>query len=47
MTDLTELDEFFGRPNGASANAGGRTRLGMVVGGSLSQGVQVKLDVVQ
>ncbi len=45
MTIRSELDEFlaaFPTPKPA-----GRARLGMVVGGSLSQGVQVKLDVGQ
>src|SRR5213083_2801099 len=46
MTAQSELDAFFAQPNGAKPEAtGGRHRLGMVVGGSLSKGVQVKLDV--
>src|ERR1700686_5468405 len=42
MTTRTDLDAFFNHlpsPNGA-----GRHRLGLVVGGSLSQGISVKLD---
>jgi DNA helicase HerA-like ATPase len=42
VTTRSELDAFFNHvpsPNGA-----GRTRLGLVVGGSLSQGISVKLD---
>src|SRR5258708_35126734 len=42
MTTRTDLDAFFNHlpsPNGA-----GRHRLGLVVGGSLSQGITVKLD---
>jgi DNA helicase HerA-like ATPase len=42
MTARSELDAFFDHfpsPNGA-----GRRRLGLVVGGSLSQGINVKLD---
>jgi uncharacterized protein len=42
MTVRSELDEFFNRY--PTRTAAGRERLGMVVGGSLSQGVQVKLD---
>jgi DNA helicase HerA-like ATPase len=45
MTIRSELDEFF--DSFPSAKRDGRTRLGLVVGGSLSQGVQVKLDVGQ
>ena len=47
MTAQSELDEFFAAPNGARTPHAGGTRLGMVVGGSLSKGVQVKLDVGQ
>ena len=41
MTTRSELDEFFDRY--PARVAGGRDQLGMVVGGSLSKGVQVKL----
>jgi uncharacterized protein len=44
MTIRSELDEFFDSFPSAKST-GGRNRLGLVVGGSLSQGVQVKLDV--
>src|SRR5262245_42601516 len=46
MTGRSELDEFFDSFSSAKTR-GGRARLGLVVGGSLSQGVQVKLDVGQ
>jgi len=42
--DPSELDDFFPRtPRGPEGLAGAR-RLGIVVGGSLSQGLNVKLD---
>jgi DNA helicase HerA-like ATPase len=45
MTLRTEFDEFFGRPMRDRSNHHPRQRLGLVVGGSLSHGVDVKLDV--
>jgi len=42
--DLNELDEFFRRAPLTPAAAGEARRLGMVVGGSLSEGLSVKLD---
>jgi DNA helicase HerA-like ATPase len=42
MTSRSELDAFFN--HAPSPNGAGRHRLGLVVGGSLSQGIDVKLD---
>lgn len=42
MTTRSELDAFFNHD--PSPNGAGRKRLGLVVGGSLSQGISVKLD---
>src|SRR5215831_2682020 len=41
MTTRVDLDKFFETP---TPNGAGRHRLGLVVGGSLSEGINVKLD---
>jgi DNA helicase HerA-like ATPase len=44
MEDHSELDEFFPRMPGAPEAVAEARRLGIVVGGSLSEGLRVKLD---
>ena len=44
MEELSELDEFLSRPQAPPGPPAEARRLGMVVGGSLSKGLSVKLD---